>query len=105
VDEKNCLTLRWRRFAPRAQLAEETGDLEAARASGMPLRWRDANPSISISQSTVHGYAAPTYEKTDQRIKARRHSIAVGAFNFVTATGSKATFWTAGVPVRAPGMQ
>jgi len=52
-----------------------------------------ANPSISISNPQFMCYAAPTYEKTGQRIKGEAALNAVGRSTLLTATGSKATFW------------
>jgi tetratricopeptide (TPR) repeat protein len=82
VDEKNLPDVALAAIA-RAQLAEETGNLEAAVREWDAFAVAYANPSISISNPQFMCYAAPTYEKTGQRTKAEMALNAVGAFSFV----------------------
>jgi tetratricopeptide (TPR) repeat protein len=66
---QNHMDVAWVTYA-RAQIAEEVGDLTAAAASWDDYALVYADPSVAIGNPWSLCWAAPTYEKTAQAVKA-----------------------------------
>jgi tetratricopeptide (TPR) repeat protein len=82
VNEKNVSDFALVAFA-QAELAEETGNLQAAAQEWDAFATAYADPNVSTSNPQYMCYAAATYEKTGQRTKAEAALNAVGALTFV----------------------
>jgi tetratricopeptide (TPR) repeat protein len=82
VNEKSAPDVAAAAYA-RARLAEEQGDFEAAARAWDAYAAAYANPTVSTNFPVGICYAAPTYEKTGQPVKADAALNAVGKLTFV----------------------